>query len=167
MDTLELLGNAHLFLDCVFTRLAALGIDVRDCRLDHLCYRVASQQEYALLKTKFAQIATLLHEARIGGRPIATFKLAKPIEYKNRQIFCVELPAPKTGKTTQTGWEHVEFVIHESFEDFMRRYPQAVFDVSGIAKPHNPEIELVFEDCAVKFHHVALEDLVAREARLG
>jgi predicted metalloenzyme YecM len=153
------------FLERIFINLENTGIDVRDYRLDHVCYRVSSLEEYTGVKAALEQIARLLHETEIGGRSISTFKLYEPIEYKTRVISCIELPAPKTGKLTVTGWEHVEFVIDKSFEEFMKSYPRVHFDTSGIAKSHNPEIEVEFERCAVKFHHVALEELIESERK--
>ena len=161
----SVLTDVYFFLDSIFKNLAEAEIIVQDYILDHLCFRVSTFDEYNVYKSEFKKIAQLLHEAEINHRPIATYKLYKPIKYKSRTISCIELPAPKTGKLVSTGWEHVEFVIQESFDEFMSRYPHVQFDTSGIAKPHNPELVLVFQNNVVKFHHLALETAIEHELK--
>lgn len=158
------------FLVRLFNALSRFSVDVSRSPLDHLCYRVSTLEEYARVKQELSGSADLLHEAQISGRPIATFLLHKPIRYQApgesaaREIRCIEVPAPKASKPCATGWEHAEFVIEESFEDFERRYPDLTFDRSGVAKANNPELELSLgEGIAVKFHHAPLEEIVRLE----
>jgi predicted metalloenzyme YecM len=157
------LGDPTAFLDRLFAELAAVGIDVARFPLDHVCYRVASSERYAELKPRLATAGELLHEAMIGGRPIATYKLHEPIVYAGRRIDLVELPAPKPGRTYDEGYEHAEFVITESFVAFMARYPHVAFDTDGAHKPVNAELRVPLGALSVKFHHQSLEDVIARE----
>lgn len=148
------------FLDQLSQQLAVDGIDVHLYELDHICYRVASMERYEALKTRLAQISTLLKETQIGGRPIATYKLHQAILYKNRQIWCIELPAPKADSYYQEAYEHVEFVIQEDFESFMAKYPTIKFDTKGVSKPINADLRIKYKDFSVKFHHYSLEYVI-------
>ena len=57
----------------------------------------------------------LLIESMIGGRPIATFLLTKPMLFRNLTIRCIEVPCPKPGRPYKSGWEHVEFALNCGF----------------------------------------------------
>jgi len=58
----------------------------------------------------------LLVQSEIGGRLVATFKIAAPIEIKvagSDKTDVVEIASPKDGSPYDVGLEHVEFVIGE------------------------------------------------------
>jgi predicted metalloenzyme YecM len=69
------------FLDELFARIGADGIDVSRYFMDHICYRVATVREYDEIRVKISEIGILLSEKEIGGRPISTYKLADPLSY--------------------------------------------------------------------------------------
>lgn len=96
----------------------------------------------------------------IAGRPIATYKLHEPIIYRKREIPCVEIPAPKVGSPYPSGWEHAEFVIEGTLEDFMSRYPHIRWKTDSIHKPINPEIARIYGGFSVKFHTHDLEYVI-------
>lgn len=159
-----LLDGVKPFLDALFTGLAARGVDVGPLFLDHICYRVETVAEYDARKVQLARIGALLHEALIGGRPIATYKLHRPIPYEGREIPLVELPSPKTSSPYREGWEHGEFVLGETFGAFMARYPQVAWDTSAMAKEHNPEVRVELrKGLSAKFHPTSLEDVIKAE----
>lgn len=158
METI--LGPITPFLDRIFQLLDQDGIDVSQYELDHVCYRVETEEEYEHLKTLLHSLGDLLTESLIGGRPIATFKLFEPIQCKGRKIWCVELPSPKTGSPYSAGYEHVEFVIDQSFAEFMGRYSTLSFKTKGMSKKVNPEISRKYGDLAVKFHHHTIEYVI-------
>ena len=62
---------------------------------------------------------TLLVESDVGGRPIATFRMAQgiPTSVGDGVMSIVEIPAPKDGSPYKSGLEHVEFVIPNSAAD--------------------------------------------------
>ena len=160
----NLLGNPVSFVTQVIDALVSEGIDVSELELDHVCYRVKTQTEYEHYQTELAKLGTLLTEAPIGGRPISTYKLEKPIKVDNREIYLVELPAPHPDKPHSMGLEHAEFVIGDiSFEEFMNQYRGKWFDISKVAKPINPDIKLKYNDLTVKFHQHSLEYVIKHE----
>jgi DNA-binding Xre family transcriptional regulator/predicted metalloenzyme YecM len=160
----ELFTEARSFLDQLFYELDQAGLDLRTNELDHLCYRVESLERYREMKhSLLGEGHRLLSENTINNRPIAAFELANPIPYKGRNIYCLELPAPKTSSPYPEGFEHAEFVIDESFRAFQQKYPSIVFDTRGVEKAHNPELRLSFGTLNVKFHHKSLMELIKEE----
>lgn len=131
--------------------------------VDHICYRTSTQTEYADFKNIFSRFSTLLIESDVNGRPIATFKLNKPLILDNWQIHLVELPAPKEGKVTQKGFEHVEVVCDVSFKELKTRFPQVTFDEKGLSKTFNQELEMCLGERNIKFHHLSLESVITLE----
>ncbi len=156
----SILGPITLFLDRIFQVLDQDGIDVSQYELDHICYRVETEEQYESLKTQLQPLGELLTESQIGGRPIATFKLFQPIKYHEREIWCLELPSPKEGSPYSEGFEHAEFVIDKPFEEFMSLYPSLTFKTKGMSKEVNPEISRKYGDLAVKFHHHTIEYVI-------
>ena len=152
----SLLGSPIPFLDKLFAALDRDGINTSNYELDHICYRVADLERYRELKTRLSLLGDLLGETTIGGRPIATFQLYKPIGYQNRKIEVLELPAPKAGSDYPEAYEHVEFVIDQPFEVFMAQYPDLKFITKAINKPVNADIQLQYEGFGVKFHRQRL-----------
>jgi predicted metalloenzyme YecM len=161
------LADVPAFLDTLFAELAARRVDVSSLFLDHVCFRVATLAAYTAKKAELQTVGDLLHEALIGGRPIATYKLHRSIPYKGRLIPLVELPSPKAGSSYAEGWEHAEFVLAEAFADFMARHPQVAWDTTAVGKAHNPEIRIALgAGLSVKFHRASLEDAIRSETRL-
>lgn len=143
---------------------AALQPSADDLFCDHLCYRVETEEAYQQKKNQLSELATLLHEAIIGGRLVATYKLKQPVAFGDRRIPCIELPAPKPGSPYPAGLEHIELVIKESFESFMARNAHLSFDTKAMAKGINPDIQLsIPPGYSVKFHHMPLEEVVEME----
>ena len=136
----KILENPKPFLDNLFQDLKELKIDVENFELDHICYRVETVERYTELKTLMTEISTLISENLISNRPISTFKLFEPITYLNRDIWVIEIPAPKEGSFYLEGFEHAEFVIDQQLDSFMDLYPNIEFNTKSITKPLNPEI---------------------------
>ncbi|MCB9287065.1 MAG: VOC family protein [Lewinellaceae bacterium] len=155
-----LLGDPTAFLDRLFAALKEKNIEVSIYELDHLCYRVESRERYEELKGALSGLGDLLSEKEIGGRPIAAFRLKEPIIYKNRRIWCLELPAPKEGSPYPEGYEHAEFVIKQCFPDFIGQHQGTDFDTKALSKHINPEVRLQFKGFSVKFHRQSLEYVI-------
>lgn len=156
----QLLGNPIVFLDHIFQYLSLKKIVVANYELDHICYRVETEDRYQYLKKNLLNLGELLTESQIGGRTIASIKLNQPIIYKNRKIWGIELPAPKKGSFYKEGFEHVEFVIDMPFDAFMKAYPDLNFVTKDLKKSVNQGITLKETDFSVKFHHHTLEYVI-------
>mgnify|MGYP000877984588 CR=1 FL=1 len=154
-------------LDVVFAELAARGMPT-NLVCDHVCYRVATQQRYEELRTALQAEGVLESDTIIAGRPISTFRLFTPYTYKGRSIEALELPAPKPGTAYPEGWEHAEFVVPGTLQNFMSQHPAQAFDVRALNKPLNPEIGLRLTPAyQAKFHTKTLLDVIKLEKALG
>lgn len=111
----------------------------------------------------FAELGDLLIESPVNGRLISTFKLKEPIVFHQWTIELVELPAPKPGKQTVEGFEHIEVVVDTSFESLKEKFGHCRFDEGGLKKSFNQELEIDFGDKAIKFHHLSLESVIELE----
>lgn len=164
MQTHEFHAQAQAFLILLFKDMAEHKIDIPEhWKIDHLCYRVASQSQYEKLKNEFANLGRLLVESEVNGRPIATYKLHQPILHLGSVIDVVELPAPKPGKVTEEGFEHIEIVCDVPFTELEKRYGHLKLDRGGMKKEINPELEICLGPRNLKFHHRSLEEVIAME----
>ena len=116
------------------------------------------------MRELFQGIGKLLIESPVNGRLISTFKLSEPIQYRDWLIDLVELPAPKKGKVTKQGFEHIEVVCDIPFKEIMDRFQGKIFSTSGLTKVFNQELEIELKNGAVKFHHLSLESVINVEA---
>jgi len=158
------------FLQQLFAALQADGLKVHGMELDHLCYRVATAERYAALKSLLAQHGSLLVESMVGGRPIATYRLHRPFTYLDRLIAVVELASPKAGSTYPEGYEHVEFVVPgcrsaAELLAFTQRHPALPWDLGDLHKSTNPDVRLRYPGFSVKFHGRSLAEVIAEELR--
>ena len=136
----EIIGDPHLFLEELFSKISDIELKVENYELDHICYRVQSIDEYKIKKEELKNFGELLIESMVNGRLISTFKLHDPIIYKNRKIFLVELPSPKAMHSYPSGLEHAEFVTKEPLQKIIDRYPQYSFEAFGIHKKINADM---------------------------
>jgi len=159
------------FLNDLFARLTNGDGRLDHLTLDHLCYRVATPERYVELRDGLlAEGHELLAESPINGRSIATFRMAAPFRYDEREIRLLELPEPKPGSPYPEGYEHVEFVTDRplaAFEDWLTETlgvaPEAI-DRSGLGKPLNADLRLrPAGGLSVKFHELALDEVIALE----
>jgi len=170
------------------------NIDVSNLQADHVCYRTDSLEQYTslveALQSPDVDDFTLLVESEIGGRPIATFKLAEPIEILSADNCChsidvVEIPSPKEGSPYEAGLEHAEFVIGgstdckspmnddthgEVLNSWMERYPEVSWNAKALHKQCNPDISTKLEihdygKVSIKFHLMPLEEVIEFEVR--
>lgn len=161
---MNILKEVNSFLDDIFQQLSSVAIDFENLESDHVCYRVASIEEYECIKAELIKSHELLIEAPVGGRLISTFKLAQAIEYKNRKIPLLELPEPKKGSAYPTGFEHIEFVIKKDLTSIVNEFPQYSWNTKALHKKLNPEIQLKLNNgLSVKFHNQSLEQVIEIE----
>ncbi|KAL7553325.1 hypothetical protein ACHAWF_016620 [Thalassiosira exigua] len=164
------------------------GIDATELRADHICYRTVSTEQYTSLvdSLRRADDFSLLIESEIGGRPIATFKLATPIEIKSDEfdyvVDVVEIPSPKAGSPYPAGLEHVEFVVgcgakaspmndkdhQEVLNQWMDSYRTVPWNTKALHKQCNPDVSTKlaldgYGAVSVKFHLIPLEDVIEFE----
>lgn len=153
----NILWDYNLFLDKVFKYLDNDKINILNLELDHICYRVSTIEKYEYITKKLLAYWKLLSEETINWRNISTFKLFDPIEYRWRKIYVLEIPSPKKWSFYSEWYEHIEFVIDNTFSNFISIYPDIEFITKDIEKKHNPDIKIQYNNCSVKFHNCSLE----------
>ncbi len=164
----EILGDYEAFVKGVGVGLAASGIGRRElAMMDHICYRVETQERYKELLDELGSIAVLLGEAKVSGRNIATFELHSYITVDGWVVPYLELPEPKIGSPYPEGLEHAELVVIGSLDKFMKEHADLAFDAKGLTREINPELGLKTELMSVKFHEQPLGAVVRIEQRLG
>lgn len=157
---------ASAFIRKLIAEAQKLGLAFKpDWSIDHVCYRVESEEQYQQFKKIFLTQGKLLIESEVNGRLISTFKLFQPIRVNNFLIELVELPAPKKSKPQKEGFEHLEIVCQESFDGLQKKFHFLNFDDSGSKKQINPELELKLNTGSIKFHHQSLEVVIADELK--
>ncbi|WMC12075.1 VOC family protein [Oceanimonas pelagia] len=157
-----LLGDTDAFFSQLAEAMAAHGLPATLGPMDHLCYRAASNAEYVLLKERLAEHGRVLVEGMIGGRPIMTYALHRPLASPFGPVPCLELAAPKAGKAHHTGLEHGEMVV-PSLPALLARYPHVPFNQKGMPD----ELTLALPPLQVKFHCQSLADTIATEIAEG
>lgn len=167
-DLQQIIGDYPSFLKLILTEIRDAGFDLSDfVQMDHMCYRVSSLEHYDLKKRDLARVGSLLGEAQVNGRPIAVFRLHRPVFIDNWRIDTVELPAPKAGKEPKEGLEHVEMVLFDDKETFLKKYADKSFDLKSADRGINPEIAFRLPTYTVKFHLLNLPTVVYLEKKLG
>jgi uncharacterized protein len=167
-DLQSIIGDYPSFLAHILAEITEAGFDLADfVQMDHMCYRVPSLEHYASKKQDLAQVGTLLGEAQVNGRPIAVFRLNKPVHSDGWRIDTVELPAPKPGVETKEGLEHVEMVLFDDKETFLQKYADKSFELQAVDRGINPEIVFRLPTYTVKFHLLNLPTVVYLENKLG
>lgn len=153
--------QAAQFLQKIFELIDSKGIVIeKHWNIDHLCFRVDTEENYQIYRKQFSKFSKLLIESEVNGRQISTFKFSEPIQFRDWSIGLVELPAPKKGKSTILGFEHIEIVVDIPLNDFKKLYPTCRFDEGGLHKLFNQELEISFGDLAIKFHPLSLESVI-------
>ena len=165
-----MLPAPNTFLTQIFTSLEPTPGVLDHLQLDHFCYRVDTVARYEELKAHLLEKNELLVESPINGRRIATFRMAEPFRFREREIQLLELPEPKPGSTYPEGWEHVEFVTDrplEAFAEWMTEYLGVAsedIDRSGLSKAFNADLRLrLAGGLSVKFHELPLDEVIRVE----
>ncbi len=162
-----MIKNLTDFFKCLDKELKEFDITLKEeWFIDHICYRTSSLDNYKDICDDYLRRNTLLVEGNVGGRLISTFKLKEPIKYQDRLIPLVEVPQPKRDSTPE-GYEHIEVVVSESFEQIKSLFPQGNFKSHALKKDINPELVLKLDKCVIKFHHQSLEDVIKYEKKMG
>ncbi|WP_020571898.1 VOC family protein [Neolewinella persica] len=158
------------FLHQLFTFLEPSPGALDHLVLDHICYRVATVSVYEDLRSSLLKDNRLLVESPINGRRIATFRMATPFRFKQREIWLLELPEPKPGSPYPEGYEHAEFVTDRplpQFETWLVEHlgvTEDELDRKGLTKPLNADLRLRLPaGLSVKFHELPLDRVIEIE----
>lgn len=162
---MTLIADAIKYLDEFTKKVEQTGIDVSNLNLDHVAYQASSTKDYENKKPEFEEIANYTHEAIVNGRKVGVFGLEKPIDYKGNTIVALELIEPTKGQVCESAWEHAEYVLNETYRDFIAKYPDLDWITSSIERNVYSHLKLrLDEDTQLKFHmHDILETIRLEE----
>lgn len=164
----DIVGDYQTFLGQILKETVGAGFDLSDfVQMDHMCYRVSTPEMYQAKKSQLTEVAALLDEVQINGRPVATFRLKVPVFHDRWRIDTLELPAPKEGVPTKDGLEHVEFVIYDDKEAFLKKNEDKTFDLRAADRGVNPEIGFKLPSYGVKFHLLSLPAVIYLQRKTG
>ena len=148
-----ILDHYTIFIEEVLEKLHEFKIDVSSFEMDHIGYQASSNEDYDRLREEFDKLGNRISEEIVGGRRVGIYTLNNPLQYQQYIIPVIELIAPKEGQICPSALEHVEFVIQESFESFIKRYSNISWDVSAINQKDFPMVKLKLNTyIQVKFH---------------
>jgi uncharacterized protein len=162
---MDVLSDVVGFLDTFTAKVATTGIDISGFNLDHVAYQASTSEDYENRKPDFKSICDYQHVAMIGGRQVAVFRLKNPIMYKGYKVIALELIEPTQGQQCKSAWEHAEYVIDTSFQNFISKYPDLDWDTSSIDRKVYSHLKLRLDEITrVKFHlHDILETIKLEE----
>jgi hypothetical protein len=83
--------------------------------------------------------------------------------YRNHSIFGFEIVAPRTDETSNSYWEHVEYVVQENLLDFVNKHPRVEFDQTAINRQEFKKVAIKFKDgLSSKFHLETVLDEITK-----
>lgn len=162
----NILGDISAHVSKIMNVVHEKAIDPSDIPiLDHLCYRVETIERYEEMKQKLGEIAVKIGESEINERMISIFELHEQLHAGRYRIPYIELPAPKEGSPYPEGLEHAEFVVLGGLENFRQKYEKRInFDTRAYnIEDINPELGLKVGGVAMKFHGLAINEVVRIE----
>lgn len=163
----QILGDYETKIALINECLEKNGIGKSElAMLDHLVYRVETMERYEVIKARLAQVAQLVGENSVVGRPIAVFELYEYLSVHGWTIPYIELPAPKAGSSYVEGLEHAAFVVIGSLDTFRERHSDLTWIDKTQNRPLNPELGIKNSGQSLKFHEQALGAVVRIEQRL-
>ncbi len=158
------LDSYDKFITTILNKIQSFEIDVEKLDMDHIGYQASSDEDYDNLKKEFDGLGKLVSEEIVGGRRVGIYELSQPLKFNQYTNDAIELVAPKQGQQCPSALEHVEFVLTESFESFMAKYPNVPWDTTAISQPGFPMIKLKLGDyIQAKFHLQPVLDIVANK----
>ncbi|MBS4715350.1 VOC family protein [Aeromonas dhakensis] len=160
------LGPMAPFVCQLLTELDELAVHPAAIEVDHLCYRAATLVEYQTLKGLLATHGDLLVEGMISGRPIATYRLHQPVPHAHGSVPCIELAAPKPGRSHQAGLEHIELVV-PSLDALLAAHPEVAFKTGNLNDERNPDVAVMLASGQIKFHLRTLAEVIEEEGASG
>ncbi len=156
---MDIIYNAgKIFLDYIVN--CAVNDDFwKTTKLDHICYRAESVQEYTNLKNQFSILGLLFAENVVNGRQISIFKLSAPIQNEVLSTQWLELAAPKERSNHGVGFEHIELITPLNLRALVEDNPHLNFNVKNI-DGNVPEIRLKFSKGVIKFRNKGIENII-------
>jgi len=155
----DIIGDYRAFAAQQRDRLAARGIDIAECELSHLAYRVPEWDEYVRVRGLLERHAVANRENVWNGRPISLIVPAEPLEVLDGKVVpLIELIPPVHQRVYKMGLEHLGVVVSDPFDEFVAAHKPVLTgqQFQGPASTPDP-VYVLFEDFThVKFYRLSL-----------
>ncbi|MFQ5493387.1 MAG: VOC family protein [Candidatus Dojkabacteria bacterium] len=157
-------SNHNRFIAKVYKLLAGLGIDTDKLSIDHTAYQADSAEDYESQKKHVMESEELISENIVGGRRVGIFGLKSPLSYKGESFSVIEIIEPRAGQEVKSAWEHVEFMVEGTLEEFMAKHPKLQWTKDAIDRNEFPMLILkLTEDIRAKFPRRSVLDEIERQ----
>lgn len=155
------------FLDSFFEQIHLVKLDVSGLPLDHIAYQASTRQDYEQHLSEFSALGELVSQEVIGGRRVAVVKLDNPLIYNNYAIQALELIEPRADQQCESGFQHAEFVVKKSFEQYLFEYPNIAWDTSSMDREEFAHLKINFANgLTLKFLLKPILELFEEKRRL-
>lgn len=152
------------FLDSFLKEVRSAGLDFEQCQLDHIAYQASSKQDYEAQKLHMQSCGTELSEVILSNRRVVVYSLTQPISHEHFTIPAYEILEPKENQVCDSGLQHAEFVISDTFEEILEKYPHLDWDTSGMIRERFPILKLHFSSgISLKLHHHSIVETIEIE----
>jgi uncharacterized protein len=107
----------RLFIDDLEKRLQKVGIDLSKYPVDHICYRVSSDNLFLEMGSVFKNLSLLYTKRIYHERTFYCFFLRKPFVYNSLSFWTVELSEPGGSDDYNEGFQHIEIITNIKLEE--------------------------------------------------
>lgn len=139
-------SNYPEFIERIYNKLIELGIDANEIKIDHIGYQASSHDDYDNKISEVKTSSTQVSENIVGGRRVSVFTIDTPLKYEDQEFSVFEIFEPREGQDVNSDWEHVEFLVDGTLEDFISKYPTISFDTSVMNRDEFPMLILHLGD---------------------
>lgn len=97
------------FMGILEDHCKSLPFSFSEYPIDHVCYRMATQEDYQTICSEFEKLSLIISNAPHHGRKFHIFLLREPLIYKDTRVSCIEVSEPGGSDSYPTGFQHIEF----------------------------------------------------------
>lgn len=147
-----ILENYSTFMRNVFSQLHKLGIDTDTLFVDHIGYQANSAKDYEDKLETLKTFGEIIGEHIVGGRRVCVINLNDSLNFEDNTFNIIEVFEPREGQIVQSFWEHIEFLVPDTLEEFIKLYPNIKWNTDALNREEFPMLILQLEDgLRVKF----------------
>lgn len=162
------ISELQKYIDGVGKYFQESKFDIYDLRIDHICYKCSTKEEYENIRGWFEFGQDLIYQAIISKRRIATVVFADKLQSVFGTVSTLELSDQKPDNSQISGIDHIEMVWPGGdYDEFRKRIEGLGFKLEVDAKPHHTTYNFKLPDGKeIKLSAVSLVDKVAEEMRV-
>jgi predicted metalloenzyme YecM len=162
----EIIKKLQDYLDLFSKYLKENNFNISGIKIDHICYKCESNEEYERLKSFFEFESKFVYQSIISGRRIAYIGFRTPLISIFGNVFYLELSDQKTDNSQKSKCDHIEPVPNGiTYEEMIERFSMDGLEIEENIKPHHSTHDLVLPNgVKIKMSHEPLVNTIYREA---